>query len=94
MEAARGSPPNGVTWRWVVGVLLAVLGGLSMGVGGYLRGEIAHTRARVDEHVELPGHPVVIERVDMMRHDIDQIKVQQRVIGEGVNELLRRIPPK
>lgn len=92
MKAETGN--GGVTWRWIVSVLVLMVGALVMGFGGYLKGEIANDRSELIAHEKMTGHPVVVERIDTMRDDIEEIKVEQRNIQRGVNELLRRVPPK
>jgi len=67
---------------------------MSMGFGGYLSGEIEHEKMQLEEHVSADGHPVALERIESMRHDIDEIKTEQREIQAGVSELLRRVPPR
>jgi len=57
---------------------------LAIAWGGYAVSQLDGLRKRMDNHCELAGHPVMVERINALEKKVD-------LIGTDVKELLRRI---
>jgi len=62
---------NGNIWPWIATALLTA--------AGFLAGDKIGSTAANDDmalHKESPGHPVVMERVENMRYQLDRIEAK------------------
>ena len=86
---------NGVTWKWLVGILMTVLtpgGGAWMTTMyaevGRIKDEQKQDRQTVNDVRSTVG--VIQERTQRTEKDVQEIKEQQKETNKKLDELLRR----
>ncbi len=75
---ARTQQGNGDmrTFKWVIGGLVSIVAVLGAGLFGL------HF-----SHSALEGHPAIAVRVESVREDIAEIKIEQKVISDEIREI-------
>ena len=82
---------NGRTYVAIIGILMAVV----LAIGGALAGggrTVKAFRTDLDDHKQLPGHPVIIERVEGIKRQLDRLEVGQQDLGEKLDAVIDRLP--
>ena len=83
------SARNGVSWKWLAGILVSVL--LLAGAGwiGSIQTEQSAERAKREE--QSVGLGVVREKIERIEEQVREIRQDQKEHNKKLDELLRRV---